>query len=205
MKDNEIKKRLFSIGEMIDEFFNSNTPVLNNTHSFLEQIQNIAFGIEEDEKLTKIKPLCENCITISCHASIEKDSENPASIGYVINFNDPKQINISSARFSRATTSDRANYDSIYFSLTTLIDLASGINISKPINIVSDSLLTIQQLNGEKECEDEKLKHKRDTIIELTEQLNNISIVFTWKPRNSTSDLIEANNLAQNLLGVKNH
>ena len=205
MKDNEIKKRLFSIGEMIDEFFNSNTPILNNTYSFLEQIQRIAFGIEENKNMNNINPLFKNCITISCHASTGEESETPASIGYIVNFNDPKQINISSARFSRAKELNKARYDSIYFSLTTLIDLASGINISKPINVISDSLETIQELNGEKECESENIKHKRDTILELTQELNNISVIFTWKPTDSTPDLLESKNLAQNLLSAKNH
>ena len=96
-------------------------------------------------------------------------------------------------------------FNSIYFSLTTLYDLSSGINISKPINVVSDDITVVQQLNGEQECEDEKLKHKRDLILSLTEEFQNTSIVFSWKPKDSTSELSDASCIAQTLLGVKNN
>ena len=66
MKNSELKKRLFSIGEMIDDHFNSNNPMLSVTHSFLERIQRIAFGIEEDVSLYNINPVFDNCITVSC-------------------------------------------------------------------------------------------------------------------------------------------
>ena len=206
MSKSELEKRLFSIGEMLDNFFNSKTPILNTTYSFLERIQQIAFGIEEDVTLYNINPIFNNCITISCDALLPQDPEGSSSISYVIDFNDPKQININSARFSKSKTINQAKYDSIYFSLVTLIDLASGINISKPINIISDNLLVIQQLNGEKKCKDKELKHKRDVILELVElsQTKGISIVFSWKPKNSTPRLLEASDMAQNLLGVKN-
>ena len=65
MSKSELETRLFSIGEMLDNFFNSKTPILNTTYSFLERIQQIAFGIEEDVTLYNINPIFNNCITIS--------------------------------------------------------------------------------------------------------------------------------------------
>ena len=205
MERTQRNKKLFAIGEMIDNFLNSNSPILNNTYTFLEKIQNIALDIEEEEKPISINPLFVNTIKVSSASSITQSPNEQTSIGYVINFNDKKQININSARFSKSTTRTQADYDAIYFALITLFDLSSGINLSKPIIVESGNTSVISQLNGEVVCQDEKLKHKRDTILELVQQMENISILFNWKPRKATEDLYDASNLAENLLSTKNH
>jgi hypothetical protein len=204
MKENQKQMRLFAINEMIDEYLNSDIPILSKTHTFLEKIQMISLGIEEENQLIEINPILKNAITIFCASSTLEESKGPSSIGYVIDFNEPKQINITNGRFSKAITSKQAKYDAIYFSLTTLYDLSSGINIAKPINVISDDILVIQQLNGEEECDDEKLEHKRNSILSLTEEFQNTSIIFSWKPKDSTPKLLEATRMAQTLLGVKN-
>lgn len=205
MKESEKQMRLFAINEMIDEYLNSDIPILSKTHSFLEKIQQVTLGIETESSVTEINPVLQNTITVYTSSCFLENPEICSSIGYIIDFNDSKQMNINNGRFSRAKTTNQAKYDSIYFSLTTLYDLSSGINISKPINVVSDDITVVQQLNGEQECEDEKLKHKRDLILSLTEEFQNTSIVFSWKPKDSTSELSDASCIAQTLLGVKNN
>ena len=204
--DPEADKRLFAIGEMIDEYFNSSVPILNSTQIFLENVQKVALGLDqEDDGPQRVNSIYKDCITISCDASILKNPGGPSAIGYVIDFNNREQSNLSAARFSRAITNNQAEYDAVFFSLTALLDLCGGTNITCPINVISDSLLVIDQLNGNKKCNDEKLKHKRDSILSLVEAFQSTSVIFSWKPRNSTLGLLSANNQAQNLLGVKNH
>jgi len=202
----EENKRLFAIASMIDDYFNSTKVILNSTYDFLEKIQTIALGLEEEDPLPqKINSLYGNCITISCDASILKNPGGPSAVGFVIDFAKKEQANLSTARFCKANTNNQAEYDAIFFSLSALIDLCGGANITVPINVISDSLLVVDQLNGHKKCNDEKLKHKRDLILELAQSLPKTSVTFNWKPRNSTPELKQANDMAQNLLGVSNH
>ncbi len=205
MKTEESNKRLFAIASMIDDYFNSSAPILNSTYGFLENIQKVALGLDqEDDGPQKVNSLYGNCITISCDASILKNPGGPSAVGFVIDFAKRDQANLSTARFCKASTNNQAEYDAIFFSLSALIDLCGGANITVPINVISDSLLIIDQLNGQKKCNDERLRHKRDLILELTGSLST-SVIFSWKPRNSTPELKQANDMAQNLLGVKNH
>ena len=202
----ESEKRLFAIASMIDEYFNSSTPILNSTYGFLENVQKVALGLDqEDDGPQQINSLFGDCITISCDASILKNPGGPSAVGFVIDFAKKDQANLSTGRFCKASTNNQAEYDAIFFALSALIDLCGGANITAPINVISDSLLVVDQLNGHKKCNDEKLKHKRDLILELSGSLPRTSVMFSWKPRNSTPALKQANDMAQNLLGVKNH
>ena len=205
MKTEESNKRLFAIASMIDDHFDSSAPILNSTYGFLKNIQKVALGLDqEDDGPQKVNSLYGDCITISCDASILKNPGGPSAVGFVIDFAKKDQANLSTARFCKASTNNQAEYDAIFFSLSTLIDLCGGANITVPINVISDSLLIIDQLNGVKKCNDENLRHKRDLILELSGSLP-ASVIFSWKPRNSTPELKQANDMAQNLLGVKNH
>jgi ribonuclease HI len=205
--ETESGKRLFAIASMIDDYFNnSSIPILNSTYGFLESIQKVALGLDqEDDGPRKVNSLFGDYITISCDASILKNPGGPSAIGFVIDFAKRDQANLSTGRHCKASTNNQAEYDAVFFSLTTLMDLCGGANIAVPINVISDSLLVVNQLNGHMKCNDENLKHKRDQILKLSERFSNTSVIFSWKPRNSTPELKQANDMAQNLLGVKNH
>ena len=206
MKTEESNKRLFAIASMVDDYFKSSAPILNSTHEFLKNVQKVALGLDqEDDGPQRVNSLYGDCITISCDASILENPGGPSAVGFVIDFAKNEQANLSTARFCKAKTNNQAEYDAIFFALSALIDLCGGAHISVPINVVSDSLLVVDQLNGEKKCHDEKLKHKRDSILEIAGSLPSTSVIFSWKPRNSTPELKKANDMAQNLLGVKNH
>ena len=203
--DLEHEKRLFAISSMIDDYFKSSAPILNSTYGFLENIQKVALGLDqEDDGPHHVNSVYGNCITISCDASILKNPGGPSAVGFVIDFTKKEQANLATARFCKASTNNQAEYDAIFFSLSALIDLCGGANITVPINVISASLLIIDQLNGHKKCNDERLRHKRDLILELAGSLP-VSVIFSWKPRNSTPELKQANDMAQNLLGVRNH
>lgn len=206
MKTDEPNKRLFAIGEMIDDFFNSSVPLLNNTQKFLESIQKVALGLDQEEDSPqRVNSLYGDCITISCDSVsyMPQDADSSVSaVGFVVDFAKNEQADLATSRFSRAETEDQAGYDAVYYSLSTFIDLCGGANVSTPINIVSSNLLVIDQLNAHKECEDKVLKHKRDATLELAESLPKTSVLFSWKPRDSTPNLEKARDIARNRLGI---
>ena len=169
----------------------------------LLKIKALASGREEEleqNKLLEIDNSGQSIITISCDASVKENPGGPASVGVVIQ--QPKQRQLSIAQDSRAKTNNQAEYDAIYFGLTTLVNLSNSPRY--PVEIHSDSQLVIKQLNGTNECNEEKLQRKRDLIRELVSTIPT-KISFVWKPRNSTPELKLANNLAQQFLGIPLH
>ena len=197
-------KRLHAIANMTEEYIDSSAPILHSTYEFLRNIQKVALNLDQHEDLQKIDPLYGDCITIFCGASYikgsDKDSKDQSAFGYIIDFAKKEQSNLSDARFSNAETRNQAEYDAIYFGLSAFIDLCGGANNTTPINIISDSESVIDQLKGEKKCHDKKLKHKRDSILELVGSLLYACVTFSWKPRNCIPKLKKANNIAQNLI-----
>ena len=198
MKETEAKQRLNAISCTIDNFLNEKPPILHNTYSFLEEIQKISLGINQEDSVLKMNPLLKNVISIYCGSSYLQEPHKVTSISYLIDFNDSKQLDINSTRFVKPGTLDQGEYDSIYFSLQTLFDLSSGINISKPITVFSSNLLVIQELNGEIKCKDKKNAHKRNLILELAQQITGTTVLFVWTPSDSCSKLKETRAAAKN-------
>lgn len=195
MDEQELRDRLESIADIIERNLDLRAPIL------LLQLRAIARGTEEELNENEIlkKTPKEDKIIISCDASIKVNPGGPASVGCVIEIgNKPLQL----AQGSNATSNNQAEYDAIYFALTTLMNLNN--NPGKPLEIRSDSQLIIRQLNGDIKCSDEKLQRRRDLILEYVKQLP-IPVKFVWRPRNSTPELKLANHLAQDFLGVPRH
>ena len=194
MDEQEAKDRLDAIKELIEKNLDSRSPIL------LLELRTIANGTEEEEHLdTLLKVETEDKIIISCDASIKVNPGGPSSVGVVIQGHG-KTLELSQG--SPATSNNQAEYDAIYFGLTTLMSLAN--NPGKPVEVRSDSQLVIRQLNGEIKCNDEKLIKRRDIILELVSALP-VEVNFQWRPRNSTPELKLANYLAQDFLEVTRH
>ena len=194
MDDKEAKDRLDAIKELIEKNLDSRSPVL------LLELRSIANGTEEEEDLSNLlKVDQENKIIISCDASIKVNPGGPSSVGVVIEGHGNR---LELSQGSPATSNNQAEYDAIYFGLTTLMNLSN--NPGKSIEVRSDSQLVIRQLNGDIKCNDEKLAKRRDIILELVKVLP-VPVSFQWRPRNSTPELKQANYLAQDFLGVTRH
>lgn len=212
MDTQEAVARLEVISEMIDQSFRKKQSMLLSTAHLLERIQSIALGIENDvddttveAKPTPVKPI--KHIIMSCDASIKKNPGGPASVGVVIEL--PKSVEpdadmrrLEIAQRAPSTSSNQAEYDAIYFGLTSLMNLRN--NPGCEIEVRSDSQLAVRQLNGEVKCNDEELKRRRDVIREYVQSLP-VPVKFVWRPRNSTPELELANYLAQDLLSVPRH
>ncbi len=152
-----------------------------------------------------------NKFIISCDASFKKEGEvNLASIGYVLRSAALPEP-ISGTRPTQADTSNSAELDAIYGALSLLPMSMHTHTITndsriKCIQIVSDSkaaLAWIQGLDTPKDNLISKVKTLKDLIRDI-ELLTNKPVVLSWKARNSTADLIKANKLAQETLGVRN-
>lgn len=196
MNKQEAIGRLEAISELINRNLDKTTPLL------LLQVKAIAEGSEEELNqgtILKKKPK-ENKIIMSCDASIKVNPGGPSAVGAVVEFPNGEKLELSQG--SNSTTNNQAEYDAIYFGLTTLMNLHN--NPGVPIEIRSDSQLVIRQLSGDMKCKDEKLQKKRDIIRELVEAIP-VPVKYVWRPRNSTAELKLANYLAQDLLGVPRH
>lgn len=146
-------------------------------------------------------------IIISCDASVKNNPGGPCSSGVVIRFPsagiDPHEL---CRILPTAVTNNQAEYDAVYEGLNYF--LTFGILGAQGIEVRSDSKLVVNQLNDAWAVKDEKLKHRHESVQELVQKLNEqlkIPISIVWYPRNSTEDLKKANNIAQSILGVKNH
>lgn len=192
----EANDRLDTIIEMISDA-NGRMDMLVSTQKLLKNIVSVCTG---EENIPEEDQVENSHITISCDASIKENPGGPAAVGIVIEFPAGKTLEMS--RPSRATTNNQAEYEAIYFALNTLFNLHN--NPGCLVEVRSDSRLAIEQLNKEMECRDEKLKNKRDHILEYAKTVP-VPIRFVWRPRNSTRALEKANNMAQNELNVPNH
>ncbi len=185
---------------MLEEYMENNE-MLVSTLDFLLKLREVLQGTEEKTE-EKVNTQAAPQVIISCDASIKQNPGGPASVGVVIQFPDPEKKDLEFARYSPATTNNQAEYDAVYIGLTSLMNLCN--NPGCPVEVRSDSQLVIKQLKKEMECKDQKLAKKRDLILELIQALP-VPILFEWRPRNSTKELLRANHLAQDLLGVSRH
>jgi ribonuclease HI len=146
-------------------------------------------------------------IIISCDASIKNNPGGPSSCGVIIRFPGPKKPFELGRVLPTANTNNQAEYDAIYEGLNYFRTFGAGQN-ARSIEVRTDCMLAVNQLCGEWAVNDAKLKHQRDSILELVTELEehlHLPVEITWYPRNSTEDLKKANYIAQDVLGVKNH
>ena len=147
-------------------------------------------------------------VIASCDASIKNNPGGPSSSGIVIRFTDPGKQPWSMSRIlPTAITNNQAEYDSIYEALNYFTTYGKG-SITKSIEIRTDSKVACNQINGLWEVKDKELKRRCESVKELLAVLREglqIPIEVVWYPRNSTEDLKQANYIAQDVLGVKNH
>lgn len=186
--------KLDTIVEYIDRILSLSSPL------FLLEIKAIALGQELNLNETLLKKEKIQKIIISCDASIKKNPGGPSSVGIVISR--PGEKSLELAQGTPATSNNQAEYDAIYYGITSLIDLH---NVPQfPIEVRSDSQLAIKQLNGEMKCNDESLQKRKEIILELVKNLPT-EVKFVWRPRNSTPELKLANYLCQDYLGIPRH
>jgi ribonuclease HI len=143
---------------------------------------------------------------VSCDASIKENPGGPASCGVIFRFPGRGSHPLSRV-LPTAVTNNQAEYDSVYEALSYFKTFGPGPR-TKSIEVRTDSKLVVNQLNGKWEVNDEKLKHRHKSVTEVLTELRkflDIPIQIVWYPRNSTDDLKQANNIAQDILGVKNH
>jgi ribonuclease HI len=190
MEDNEIRDRLVAIKELVERHLNSLAPMI---------LYDVYAQEEEWGEHQLVKKPAAPKVIISCDASIKVNPGGPSAVGVVIEINGAK---LQLSQGSVATSNNQAEYDAIYFGLTTLMTLHNNAQLT--VEVRSDSQLVIRQLNGDIKCNDEKLQRKRDLILEYVKQLP-VPVEFVWRPRNSTPELKLANYLAQDFLGVPRH
>lgn len=200
MEKREANTRLKAISDMIDTALNNKQPMLMSTYHMLETIQEIALGLDQEEQPpVKTSEKLQHVI-ISCDASITENPGGQASVGFVIQYKDEPKVSMS--QLTKAKSNNEGEYDAVYVALTTLMDLKHAPNT--PIEVRSDSKLVVDQINGDMKCNKKELKRRRDLIRELIQSLP-VPVTVTWRPRNSTPELEEANYLAQDALGVSRH
>jgi ribonuclease HI len=208
VKKSQLEARLKTIINMVDEAFNKDQPMMIHTFMLLKHVREVASGkevlVEEAETINEtISTAAQRKIkhvVVSCDASIKKNPGGPAAVGVVIERDDVEPAEL--AQHCKAVTNNQAEYDAIYFGLSSLVNITN--NPQTLVEIRSDSQVVVSQLNGDMECHDETLKHKRDMIWALARSFPS-PIKFEWRPRNSTPALEKANFLAQDELGVKRH
>jgi ribonuclease HI len=194
-----------------DISYDPHVSTLNHVNKLLDICDN-ALSSEEVKELddwqVELHPDLAGKIVISCDASIKENPGGPASSGVVIRFVSAGMRPYKMARIlPTAVTNNQAEYDAVYEGLSYFRTFGPG-PTCKAIEIRTDSKLVVNQLNGVWEVKDENLKHRHESVSEtltnLRERLE-IPIEIVWYPRNSTDDLKQANYLAQDILGVKNH
>ena len=194
--EKEANDRLRTIIDMVDRAIVSEA-MLSETERLLRRILSVANGTEDELPADpRQKPL--DHMIISCDASMRGNPGGVAAVAAVIQFptNAKAQVPEKYHQPSAAKTNNEAEYEAIYFALTTL--LARHNNPMAVIEIRSDSRLVIGQLNKEMECNEPRLQKMRDAIAELVNTLPTPTF-FTWWPRCSTPELKLANDLAQSV------
>jgi ribonuclease HI len=195
----ESEDKIVVIQELINNFLNTEKNILVSSRDFIERIRSICIG--ED---IAIPPLVKDIdhIIVSCDASIKTNPGGQASIATVIQIPGREQIVLS--QLTEDKTNNQAEYSAVYLGLNTLIyhpnDLYDNPNMY--IEVRTDSKLVVDQLNNKIVCKDETLLKKRNSILDLINQLI-IGVGIRWFPRNSTPELTLCNRKAQELIGVK--
>lgn len=192
------QNRLDVINLMIKEYLESGKDMLLSSKLFLENIQKVT---KKENPIFPSSTKKIDHIIISCDASVKTNPGGPGSIGVVVQY--PERDKQSYAQIiPNATTNNLAEYFAIYFGLLNFINLH---NVPKfYIEVRSDSQLCINQLLRKTAGSNLKLLNKRDCILDLVKQIP-VKVEFVWRPRCSTPELKEANDLAQEILGVKIH
>jgi ribonuclease HI len=146
-------------------------------------------------------------LLISCDASWTDKAAAVAFIMRSITFKDPYKVSCP----TRANSSNVAELDALYMALDNLSSMHLHTLKDKRVKYVeirSDSQLCINWITGKKNCHIESIRNKVLVIKDLVKGLEALSgkeIKFSWRKRNSTFDLIEANYLAQTKINVKVH
>ncbi len=148
---------------------------------------------------------------VTCDASYtQKNEVSYAAIGYVIR-SAPLSEPIVASMPTTAKSSNEAELDAIYNGLRSLptslhtATIANDYRIKETI-VVTDSKAAISWLEGTHKPS-EALEAKVETLKELILNIRYLTqkpLRLVWKNRNSTADLIKANQMAQYTLGVKN-
>jgi ribonuclease HI len=192
------KDKLEVLISMIEQQLESVDMLCSSEH-FLKDLLSVARAEKKDEpdfsdggRQKKIK---QPKLIISTDASILNNPGGPAAVGVVIDMPGVKQQ--SYAKLIPSQTSNQAEYDAIYEGLTTTFGLFNNPGIN--VEVHSDSQVTIKQLLSEYGCNDEKLLHRKESILELVKALP-VKIEFKWRPRCSTASMKLADELAYNAI-----
>lgn len=200
----ENKDRLDTIAELIAYAMSDQENMRVKDYNTLVKIHEIATDLSD----MVITPPQLDHVIISCDASITENPGGQAAVGFVVEL--PKKL-IKSRKMSAtqgfskkvpATTNNQAEYDAVYEALTTFFSIHN--NPQCKVEIRSDSRLVIEQLKGNMKCNDPELLRRRDLIQELVTALP-VEIEWSWRPRNSTPAITQANYLAQDELNVPRH
>jgi ribonuclease HI len=164
--------------------------------------QSVAPMIKEREALEESK----DKILISCDASCVNGVR--AAIGVIIRSVALKDI-YQIGRPTPSKTSNEAELDALYAAIDCLSSILLQTlkdNRVKNIEIRSDSQLCVGWITGKKQSKIPRFINKINIIRENVKALSMLcgkNIKFIWRRRNSSHDLLLANNLAQSTNGVK--
>jgi len=177
MTFDENKERLDTVIEMIDRAI-SQQDMLMSTVDLLLDLR-MAAGEDRGTWMDILAP--EKKIIISCGA--EYISENLSTTIALIEC--PDKPDFPMIQFSRATSTIKAEYETIYSALLSFVSLINSPKFD--IEVRMDSLEVINQINGNLECPAE-FKVKRDTLRQLVESLP-VNVSLVWRPKCSTGSL----------------
>lgn len=208
------KETLEYIDSLIQEMLADNSYDMHlRTYKWLNKIRKIIGEVDISdarEKISEEEDLTKPDVIISCDASITKNPGGEAAIAIVVrrrNMEPYSQV----LGIPMAKTVNEAEYDAIFHAIDH-VERWPGKFGGLHIHIISDSQLAIYQLKGQWECNEERLARKKKIILETISNMKNndarhedTMITTGWKPRCSTTDLKQANRLAQGYLGIKEH
>ncbi|MCM8818512.1 MAG: ribonuclease HI family protein [Candidatus Omnitrophica bacterium] len=110
---------------------------------------------------------------------------NPGESAYGIVILKDKKIYIKKGDFIGITTNNIAEYISLIFALIECLPLKN-----QEIEIKSDSLLLVNQINGKYKVKDAQLKILHFIAISLISRYNKIKIIHIDREENKTADKI---------------